>query len=579
MGLATTRAVALLGIDGAPVEIEAHVAQGLPKFTLVGLPDTALHEARDRVRAAIATAGFAFPDARLTVALSPANLPKSGAHFDLGIALAVLAAIGDAGSLPAPDDVGPGRLPDLPPGGPAGHADRSGDTPPAEGEATSAGAMPVEIATSSLSGTAKAGGLRPGDVAGLVFLGELGLDGRVRPVRGLLALVLAAVRAGHRRIVVPAANLAEAALVDDVDVVGVHDLRQAVAYASGEDLDRPPPQRSVGARTSAEPADRGPDLADVRGQAQARYGLEVAAAGGHHLLLIGPPGAGKTMLASRLPGLLPDLDLDRALDVTAIHSLAGTLPDTVELIRRPPFVDPHHTATVAAVVGGGSRFARPGSVSLAHGGVLFLDEAPEFRPAALEALRQPMESGEVLIARAAGISRYPAAFQLVLAANPCPCGQAGSRSGCTCPPQARARYLSRLSGPVRDRIDISWQMAPVSRTDLLDEGPDPEPSATVAARVLAARERQAARLGPGVTNAQVPGPRLRRHHPPDASGVRIIERAVARGLLSARGADKVARIAWTVADLAGRDRPTSSDCAVALSLRLGDARERSAVSA
>ncbi len=432
-------------------------------------------------------------------------------------------------------------------------------------------AEPGESSTSAGSATTKSALLTPDQVADTVFIGELGLDGRVRPVRGLLPLVLAATRAGRTRVVVPAANAAEAALVDGVEAIGVHHLRQLVAYLAGEELGAEAPVRAVaapaGPRSTPMP---GPDLADVRGQAQARFGLEVAAAGGHHLLLIGPPGAGKTMLATRLPGLLPELDLARALEVTAVHSLAGTLDGSAQLIRQPPFVDPHHTATVASLIGGGSRLARPGAVSLAHGGVLFLDEAPEFRPAALEALRQPMEGGEVLIARAAGVARYPAAFQLVLAANPCPCGQAGTRAGCTCPPQSRARYLARLSGPVRDRIDISWQMQPVSRADLLAESGEPEASAPVAARVLEARDRQRARFGRAVTNAAVAAAHLRRHHPPDLAGRSIVERAVGRGLLSARGADKVVRIAWTVADLRGVGRPGISECAIALTLRLGE---------
>ena len=556
MGLARTHAVALLGIDGALVEVEAHVGKGLPKFALVGLPDTALHEARDRVRAAIVNAGYVFPDTKLTVALSPATLPKAGSHFDLAIAAAIVAAGDhtDEPVLPAGDDP---TEPDS--------EDSVAVVAPVEG---------AEAGRAAASATASSGAedqvLTPDQVADTVFIGELGLDGRVRPVRGLLPLVLAATRAGRSRVVVPAANAAEAALVEGVEAIGVHHLRQLVAYLAGEDLGGDAPVRAVAAPAPPPTSAPGPDLADVRGQAQARFGLEVAAAGGHHLLLIGPPGAGKTMLATRLPSLLPELDLDRALEVTAVHSLAGTLDGSAQLIRRPPFVDPHHTATVASLIGGGSRLARPGAVSLAHGGVLFLDEAPEFRPAALEALRQPMEGGEVLIARAAGVARYPAAFQLVLAANPCPCGQAGTRAGCTCPPQSRARYLARLSGPVRDRIDISWQMQPVSRADLLAESGEPEASAPVAARVLAARDRQRARFGRPVTNAAVPAATLRRHHPPDLAGRSIVERAVGRGLLSARGADKVVRIAWTIADLRGMDRPGISECAVALTLRLGE---------
>jgi magnesium chelatase family protein len=517
MALARTRSVALTGVEGHVIEVEAHIGNGLPGFGLVGLPDTALAEARSRVRAAVTNSDQDWPQRKLTVALSPATLPKAGAHFDMAIALAVLGAA----------DV---------------------------------------ISQAALDS--------------LIILGELGLDGRIKPVRGTLPSVIAASARGWRRFVVPEPNVGEAKLVVDAEVFGVRSLRQVVALLRGDEIPDEPADVAA-----AEPAtvdehgglrrpDRldGLDLAEVLGQAVARRTVEVAAAGGHHLFMSGPPGAGKTMLAERMPGLLPDLPLSTALEVTAIHSVAGLLPADAPLIVRPPFCDPHHSASLPAIVGGGARTARPGAVSLAHRGILFLDEAPEFRPSVLDALRQPLEHGEVVIARSAGTARLPARFQLVLAANPCPCGRAyGQGVYCTCSSQARTRYQHRLSGPIRDRIDLLQLVEPVSRAEMRADQQLVESTEVVAARVRSARERQADRYAglPWSLNAHVPGYELRRRWPPEPSALPALESHLAGGWLTARGADRVLRVAWTLADLAGRDRPTRHDMFAALTMRLG----------
>ncbi|HEX8496876.1 MAG TPA: YifB family Mg chelatase-like AAA ATPase, partial [Actinomycetales bacterium] len=471
MPLGRTRCVALSGIDGHVVDVEADVASGLPAFTITGLPDTSLGESRDRVRAACANSGVALPPHRLTVNLSPASLPKGGTAFDLAVAIAVLAA---------------------------------GEVVPARWSFD------------------------------VVHLGELSLDGRVRPVRGILPAVLAAARAGVTRVVVPAGNALEAMLVPGVEVLAADTLRGLVAHYRGEGPAPEPPARAPAPLRAVAP----PDLRDVIGQHEARAALEVAAAGGHHLFLMGPPGAGKTMLAARLPGLLPDLDTDAALEVTAVHSLAGVLPADSGLLVRPPFVDPHHTASPASIVGGGSGIPRPGAASRAHHGVLFMDEAPEFDTRVLDALRQPLESGELVIHRAAGVARYPARFQLVLAANPCPCGRSsGTGIDCTCTPMARRRYVHRLSGPLLDRVDLQVQVQPVTRA-AMDPDAVAEGSAAVAARVLVARAVQRERWAgtPWRVNSQVPGADLRRgRFRLSPAATRVLDRGVDRGTLSVRG--------------------------------------------
>lgn len=504
MSYAKTLCVGLVGMTGHLVEVEADLAAGLPAVVLSGLPDTALNEARDRVRAAIVNSGQSWPNRRITVNLLPATLPKHGSAFDLAIAAALL---GGAGELPL------------------------------------------------------------AALDGVVILGELGLDGTVRPVRGVLPMVAAAARTGISRAVVPLGNAAEAAVVPGVRVKAVDNLHQLVAFVrDGARLLDPPASEPV------RPA-MGPDLAEVAGQGLGRRALEVAAAGGHHLALLGPPGAGKTMLAERLPSLLPELDDDTALEVTALHSIAGILPPGGRLLRRPPFQAPHHTATVPSLVGGGSGLARPGAVSLAHRGVLFLDEAAEFSTRALEALRQPLENGRVLLTRAQGSTEYPARVQLVLAANPCPCAKPAGDAYCECTPLARRRYLGRLSGPLLDRIDVQVTLSPLRAAELMAAGPPTESSAVVAERVAKARAAAAARWAADgwKVNADVPGPRLRElpwRLP--TRDTRTLRQRLDSGALSARGFDRIIRMAWTIADLDGRDRPDYGDVDEATQLRTGE---------
>ncbi|MFF5535258.1 YifB family Mg chelatase-like AAA ATPase [Streptomyces cinerochromogenes] len=528
MAFARTCSVALVGVEGVVVEVQADLEPGVAAFTLVGLPDKSLTESRDRVRAAVVNSGGEWPQKKLTVGLSPASVPKAGSGFDLAVACAVLGA-----------------------------AER----------------------------------IDPRVLADIVMIGELGLDGRVRPVRGILPAVLAAADAGYEQVVVPECAAAEASLVPGVSVLGVRSLRQLIAVLAEEpvpdetpdELGRPDPLLAglrvpgTGAATGMHsiggaPHDQDHDLADVVGQTSARTAVEVAAAGGHHLFLEGPPGAGKTMLAERLPAVLPRLTREDSLEVTAVHSVAGLLPPGKPLIDVAPYCAPHHSATMQSLVGGGPGVARPGAVSLAHRGVLFLDEAPEFHSQTLDALRQPLESGHVVIARSAGVVRFPARFLMVLAANPCPCGRFSLRDSlCECPPSVIRRYQSRLSGPLLDRVDLRVEVDPVTRAQLTEPGARGESTATVADRVRQARERAAARLTgtPWRTNSEVPGRELRSRYHAVTGAMDEAERNLERGVLTARGIDRVLRVAWTVADLVGHDRPEATDVALALQLRTG----------
>lgn len=504
MTLSRTLAVALTGLRGQVVEVECDISNGLPGMSFTGQADLSVVESRDRLRAAVLNSGAHWPGTKITVALLPADVRKTGSRFDLAVCLAVLAADGQ---------------------------------------------VPVRT------------------VDDAVWIAELGLDGALRPVRGVLSAVLAARHHGARRVVVARGNESEAALVDGVDVRVADSLSQIMSWLTGNG---PAPAPAIVRPLVHVVADTVPDLLEVAGQFAAKRALEVAAAGGHHLYLLGTPGAGKTMLAERLPGLLPRLREDESLEVTAVHSIAGVLAERARLIDRPPIQAPHHTASVAALVGGGSPVARPGAISLAHHGVLFLDEAPEFAPRALDALRQPLETGHVVLHRSGGAVQYPARFQLVLAANPCGCAMAPAE--CTCSSLALRRHRQRLSGPLMDRIDLRVAVEPVAHRDLFQSVAEREGSAEVAARVAAARLRAATRWAhlPWQVNAGVPGSVLRSSDwlPPRAV-TKEAEQFLEQGTLSARGFDRVLRTAWTLADLHERPAPTSADVGEALFFRTG----------
>jgi magnesium chelatase family protein len=495
--LACVRTAAVFGIEACPIQVEVDVSHGLPMFAMVGLPDTGIRESRDRIRSAIRNSGYEFPAHRITVNLSPADVRKEGASFDLPIALGVLAASG--------------------------------------------------LVTRR-------------DIHDVLMIGALSLDGGILPARGVLPVAAAARREGYRGLLLPHANRGEAAVVSGLALYSVRTLAEAVAALNAPDeyvnADAPAPKPAMHAPQA--------DFSDVHGQLLARRAIEIAAAGGHNTLLSGPPGAGKTMMARRVAGILPPLTFEEALEVTSIQSVAGLIPPGTGLVSARPFRAPHHTISDVALVGGGQH-PRPGEISLAHRGVLFLDELPEFSRHVLEVLRQPLEEGIVRISRAARTATFPASFMLIGAMNPCPCGFAGDPCRrCRCTPQQVDRYASRLSGPLRDRLDLSVTVSALPPRELHEEAGG-EGSAAIRARVVAARGRQLAR--DGVLNARLEGRLLRRRVQLDTSAGRLLDTAIGKLSLSARGFNRVLRVSRTIADLEASEAVAGEHVAEALQYR------------
>ncbi|MDO5032503.1 YifB family Mg chelatase-like AAA ATPase [Corynebacterium sp.] len=534
MALGRCQTTAMEGVLAHVVTVEANVGPGLPGVHVVGLGDAAVSESRDRIRTAVMNSHLPWAKTKVVVSMSPAALPKSGAHFDLPMALAILSAGLDEDPRAHPD---PGPYP---PEDPV-------EYPAANGQEC---VSPRQR------------------LAHTLVLGELGLDGSVRPVSGIIPSILAARSQGYRRLVIPPGNAAEAALVPDMEVLVAPTLTEAFAWACGNRA--LPPAQAV-AREHPAPVEATMDFCDIAGQREAKWAAEVAAAGGHHVMMIGPPGSGKSMIAARIPSILPELGTDQSVEATAIHSLAGTLGPVV---ARAPFIAPHPSLSKAALLGGGSGNPRPGAVSLAHHGVLFLDEVSEIPARVLDGLRAPLEEGQVRLARARREITYPARFQLVMAANPCRCGTEDP-SKCTCRVAERKNYLSNVSGPLRDRLDI---VVSLSAQAAVINAEGEESSAQIAQRVAQARERMARRwAAEGLdvyVNGAVPATYLRRHRPAEESAMIMLGAYLAEGDLSQRGVDRVLKLAWTLADLDGSEQPGIEHVSRALDLRGAGTIER-----